>query len=70
MTDPPAAAPSPAKPPIPRSRPFPWVVFVAVVVFAAGGWFIVDRMSDVGNVQDCVMSGRKNCVPIDPRTGK
>jgi hypothetical protein len=65
-----ASAPRPGQKPIPRSKPFPWVAFIAVAVLAAGGWFIVSSMSDVGSIQDCVMSGKKNCAPLDPKLGR
>jgi hypothetical protein len=66
----PAGGSAPAPSQQPRSKPFPWVAFVAVAVLAGVGWYIVSGMSDVSKIQDCVMAGRKNCSPVDPKTGR
>ena len=65
----PAPRPAPAQQQ-PRSKPFPWVAFVAVAVLAGVGWYIVSGMSDDSKIQDCVMAGRKNCAPVDPKAGR
>jgi hypothetical protein len=54
----------------PRDRPFPWKFFVFVAVLALGGWLLVSTMSDNAKTEDCGMSGRKNCVPLDPKLGR
>jgi hypothetical protein len=46
----------------------PFLVFI--VLFSTMGWYIVSWMSDTTRIQDCVMSGRKNCAPLDPATGR
>ena len=42
---------------------------VAALVFAGllvgVGWMLVQKLSYLSNLQDCVMSGRTNCAPID-----
>lgn len=32
---------------------------------AGGGWLIVRRIMADSKLQDCVMSGRKNCAPVE-----
>jgi lipid-A-disaccharide synthase-like uncharacterized protein len=49
-------------------NPWPFIGFVAVLCVA--GWFIVSWMSSTTSIQDCVMSGRKNCAPLDPKSGR
>jgi hypothetical protein len=71
----PGEAPKPARPRAPGAgrstqarNPLPFVVLVIVLCIA--GWFIVSWMSDTSSLQDCVMSGRKNCAPVDPKLGR
>jgi hypothetical protein len=54
----------------PRARnPWPFVALVAVL--CAVGWFLVTWMADTTSIQDCVMSGKKNCgTPVDPKLGR
>jgi hypothetical protein len=49
-------------------NPLPFVVLVVVLCIA--GWLIVSWMADTTSIQDCVMSGRKNCAPVDPKLGR
>jgi hypothetical protein len=37
---------------------------VVVVLFMVG-WILVRELYANGKIEDCVMSGRTNCVPID-----
>ena len=46
-------------------RPFGWVALVALVLVVLCGWFVIRTMQADSKLQDCVMSGRKNCAPID-----
>jgi hypothetical protein len=39
------------------------VVVLLVALVAGGGWWLVRTMQQDSKLQDCVMSGRKNCVP-------
>ncbi len=75
-----AVAPNGGKPPD-ASRPRlgegrseqvrnPWPFLIVVAVLCAAGWFLVSWMSDTSRIQDCVMSGRKNCAPLDPKLGR
>lgn len=79
--EPQAPAPSPAAevPAAPRravgagrteSVKNPWPFFLLVAVLIGAGWLIVSWMSDTSQIQDCVMSGRKNCAPVDPKLGR
>ena len=40
-------------------------VLIVVVLLAVAGWFLMQQMSSASRIQDCVMSGRKNCERID-----
>ncbi len=37
-----------------------------MLVPAAAGWFLFDKLSADSAIQDCVMAGRSNCAPLDP----
>ena len=37
-----------------------------MLLLAAGGWFLFERLSADSAIQDCVMAGRTNCAPLDP----
>lgn len=43
------------------------LVFVLVLVIA--GLILAQKLRGVSELQDCVMSGRSNCAPIDSGTG-
>ena len=43
----------------------PLIALAVVVVLATVGWILIDRLMAMSRMQDCVMSGRKNCAPID-----
>jgi hypothetical protein len=61
-----AGGPEPA-----ARRRGPWIALVVVLVVAGVGWVVVDRMMTMSKLQDCVMSGRKNCAPVEvDTTGK
>ena len=49
-----------------RSRSNLVVVLVAVVLVIAGIW-LVNKLIDMSNLENCVESGRRNCAPIDTR---
>jgi len=36
------------------------------LLLVVGGLFLVRQLGRMGRLQDCVMSGRSNCAPIDP----
>lgn len=42
---------------------------LVVLIIVAVGLYLVHVLHRTARLQDCVMSGRTNCAPIDPRTG-
>jgi hypothetical protein len=48
----------------PRRRYGPLLVLLAVLALTGGGWLIVRQLMADSKLQDCVMSGRKNCAPV------
>ena len=48
------------------SRLVPLAVLALMLLLAGLGWWLLQRFSEASKIQDCVMSGRKNCAPIDP----
>jgi hypothetical protein len=55
--------------PDPRRRAV--IGLVVVIVLVVGGLFLVHVLQNMSRIQDCAMSGRTNCAPIDaPRAGK
>lgn len=69
MADETEQAPSPEQEPPPRARN-PMAFLIAVIALVAVGWYLVNWMSETTRLQDCVMSGRKNCAPLDPALGR
>jgi hypothetical protein len=45
--------------------PFGWVSLLVVAALVVGGWFVMRQLQADSKMQDCVMSGRKNCAPVD-----
>jgi O-antigen ligase len=41
------------------------VAVVAVIVLALVGWFLARELSASARLQDCVLSGRTNCAPLE-----
>ncbi len=60
------SGPGSAKGGAPRGRYGPLVVVLVVAVIAGAGWWLVRTMQADSKLQDCVMSGRKNCVESTP----
>ena len=48
-----------------RTNPFGVVPLFVLVLLVVGGLLLIFKLRDVGNIQDCVSSGRRNCVPVD-----
>lgn len=44
----------------------PLAAMVVAVAIAIIGWLVVRQLMADSKLQDCVMSGRKNCAPIQP----
>jgi hypothetical protein len=40
------------------------IALIVVVVLIVGGLWLSRTLHSVGSLQDCVMSGRKNCAPV------
>jgi hypothetical protein len=50
----------------PRSKRYgPLIALAMILLLAAVGWIVVERLMAMSRLQDCVMSGRKNCAPVD-----
>jgi len=39
--------------------------FVVVLLLAIAGVLLVRQLRDTSNLEDCLMSGRRNCAPIE-----
>jgi len=53
-----------------RARSKPVVLLLVFIVLAVMGWFLIQNLAATSKLQDCMMSGRKNCAPIDTSTVK
>ena len=51
--------------PGPDSRRGAVIGLILVLVLVVIGYYLVEALRQNANLQDCVMSGRKNCAPID-----
>ena len=49
----------------PDSRRAAVIGLVAAVLLVIVGWIVVRVLGESGRLQDCAMSGRTNCAPID-----
>jgi hypothetical protein len=38
---------------------------VVLAVLLAAGFLLAEKLASVSNVQDCMMSGRTNCAPLE-----
>jgi len=50
---------------LPEDSPPPMTMLVVVLVLLVGGWFLANKLVESSRLQDCMMSGRRNCVTID-----
>jgi hypothetical protein len=41
------------------------LVLGAFAIALVGGYFLVMKLVDMSRTEDCLMSGRRNCAPID-----
>ena len=57
----------PTSPPARRPKKNDRALFVMlfILALAAASWFLADKFVAMSRIQDCVMSGRKNCVQVD-----
>jgi hypothetical protein len=51
----------------PDSRRGPMVALAIVVVLFVVGWVLARELYANGKLEDCLMSGRTNCQPIENR---
>jgi hypothetical protein len=49
----------------PDSRRAALLGLLVALLLVAVGWVLVRVLGNAGRLQDCVMSGRTNCAPID-----
>jgi hypothetical protein len=57
------SAQEPGQPDRARWRYGPLLVVAVVAALTGVGWLLLQQMTADAKLQDCVMSGRKNCVP-------
>jgi hypothetical protein len=58
--------PQPEMPRVPDPRRAAVVGLVITVLLVLGGVLLVHVLNGTAKLQDCVMSGRTNCAPIEP----
>lgn len=58
----------PPAPKEPDSRRGALLGLLVALLLIAFGLILVRELGNAGRLQDCVMSGRTNCAPIDPTT--
>jgi hypothetical protein len=51
--------------PEPDSRRPAVIGLIVVLVLVVAGYYLVSALRQNANLEDCLMSGRKNCAPID-----
>ena len=53
------------------NRPPPrGTILIVALVLLIGGYFLTMKLREQGRLQDCIMSGRTNCAPIDSSSGR
>jgi hypothetical protein len=57
--------PTPPDVPTPDPRRRAVIGLLVVIVLVVGGLFLVRVLQNMSRIQDCAMSGRTNCAPID-----
>ena len=56
--------------PEPESRRPAVIGLLVVLALAVAGYFLVTVLRQNANLEDCLMSGRKNCAPIETPTAR
>ena len=55
----------------PDSRRPALIGLVVVLALVVAAYFLVNALRENANLEDCLMSGRKNCAPIEaPSSGR
>jgi hypothetical protein len=57
--------PTPIDAPTPDPRRRAVFGLIVVILLVVGGLFLVHVLQNMSRIQDCAMSGRTNCAPID-----
>ena len=52
--------------PPPPSRGRALVALVLLLALVAGGFVLARQLASVAKTEDCLMAGRRNCMPIPP----
>jgi hypothetical protein len=55
----------PIDPKVPDSRRGALMGLLVIVLLVVGGLLLVHALRHMSEIQDCAMSGRTNCAPID-----
>ncbi len=50
--------------------PPPMALLAVAMVVVVGGYLLSVKLRDVGRLEDCLMSGRTNCAPIEQTAGR
>jgi len=66
-TDEPDAAKSTPESDPPPSRPRALLALLLLLALVAGGWLLARHLARVADTEDCLMAGRRNCAPVQPR---
>jgi hypothetical protein len=61
--------PTPPEAPNPDPRRRAVIGLVVVIVLVVGGLLLIRVLQTMSRIQDCAMSGRTNCAPIDAPPG-
>ncbi|HEY6452625.1 MAG TPA: hypothetical protein VIX87_08500 [Steroidobacteraceae bacterium] len=64
------ASENPTGPPGPDSRRGAVAGLLVIVLLVVGGLLLVHVLRRMSAIQDCAMSGRTNCAPIDAGTSR
>ena len=64
----PRGADEPGGPRRPDPRLAALLGLLITLLLVLGGLLVVHKLGRMARLQDCVMSGRTNCAPIDPRS--
>ena len=51
-----------------RRGPSPGTLLIAVLLLVGLGYFLTGKLREMSRIQDCVMSGRTNCAPIEVKS--